>query len=135
MKIESFILSLVTKVSIVIDLVKQLRQIYDYASWRSHIVNQSAASVEDYFEHFDYVLEVDPRKILDIRTNYPKVAFAEYEYPNRTRTDAALIRIFRVTPKSKVDGKHYFDEIWGKDTVFVATNNEQDAVMIALRFT
>lgn len=133
--IKTICVSFFTKVVTIVGIMKQLKEICEHERWRSKIVNSSAASVEDYFSHFEYILIVDPKKILDVTNTYPAVVFSEYEYPNRTRSNAALIRIFRVTPKNETDGKHYFDEIWGKDTAFVATNNEQDAVMIALRFS
>jgi hypothetical protein len=128
-------MSILEKAIKVVDFIRQLKHVYDHAAWNSKFVNQSAATVEDYFHHFKYILIVDPRKALSITSSYPIVAFSEYEYPNRPRSEASLIRIFRVTTRNETDGKHYFDEVWGRDTVFVATNNEQDAVMITLRFT
>lgn len=102
--------------------------------WVQNKINRTAATVEDYFHKFEYVITVDPEKVLEVGSYHTVPEFKEYEYPNRSLEDCVFVRCFRVAERNLYDGKTYFDEIWSEDLLFVATNNKYDALMIALKF-
>lgn len=109
-------------------------EIHAREKWVYNKINMTAATVEDYFQKFEYVITVDPEKVLEVGSYHTVPEFKEYEYPNRSLEDCVFVRCFRVAERNLYDGKTYFDEIWGEDLLFVATNNKYDALMISLKF-
>ena len=106
-----------------------------YQTWYSAHINYRAHYINDLFDKFEYIIEVDPYKFLNFRQRVwsPCDEAREYFYPVRELGDNCVWKCERVTAVN--DGNNlYIDEFGGKDTVFVASNNEQDITMIALRW-
>ncbi len=112
------------------------KQLRDWEKWRDETIVVRASTVENMFMNFKHIIEVDPDKIFDLDEPfgwYTKDDFDQYLYPTRKLGDNTVWNWCRCT-KNQWDGKLHFDEIGGRDRLFVATNNDQDAIMIALKY-
>ena len=108
----------------------------EWYKWQGgHIVNR-ATTIENMFMHFKYIIPVST-KIYDLDYPFgwvPCEDFKQYMYPNR-QLGNNTVYYFARGYRDKWDGKFHLNEMWHKqDQVFVATNNEVDAVMIALKY-
>ena len=109
-----------------------------YIKWSEETIVRSAYTIEDMFVNFKYILPVTV-DIFDHDEPFGWVTnedFEQYRYPNRelgNNTEYFFARGYR----DPQDGKFYLSELLGSnhDQVFVATNNDSDAVMIALQWS
>ena len=109
-----------------------------YIKWREETIVRSAYTIEDMFVNFKYIFPVS----VDIFDHaepfgwYPNEDFEQYMYPNRGPGNNAEY-FFARGYRDLQDGKFYLSELLGSnhDQVFVATNNDRDAVMIALQYS
>jgi hypothetical protein len=88
------------------------------------------------FHKFRHTIQVDPDQFFNHAEPFawvPNRAAAEYFWPDRPLGENAVWRIERVI-WSKWDQRWHLNEIGGEDRVFVATNSDEDAAMIALSF-
>lgn len=112
------------------------KQQRDWNAWCNENVCRRASTVENYYCNFKYIIEVDPEKVMDINCpfgwTYVK-DFGEFAYPNRELGSNTLCDWFRCI-KNDYDGQWHINEIGGSDHLFAATNNDEDAIMIALKY-
>lgn len=112
------------------------KQDREYKKWVEETVVQNASTIENMFMNFKFILPVSTQ-IFDHNHPFgwvPNEEFRQYMYPNREPSDSAVYyfaRGYRYRP----DGEFRLNEMSGDDQVFVATNNEQDAIMIALKWS
>jgi hypothetical protein len=105
--------------------------------WKIATINHNASTVQDYYTNFKYILELDYKKVYKEDAPHGWIAtdeFTEYMYPNRPMGDNTIVKWFR-GEWNQWDDRYWFSELGGEDAVFAATNNEQDAIMIALKFS
>jgi hypothetical protein len=113
------------------------KQQREWEAWYNANVVWRASDITNMFMHFEYVMEVDWNKFFDHEEMgfwVPRSDAKQYFYPARELDNNAVWRIERVT-KDQWDQRYHINEIGGHDRVFVATNNERDALMIALKYS
>lgn len=107
-----------------------------WEAWLDDTIYRPAGTVEGYFFNFKHIIEVDPAKVFDhvdpFGWSYVK-DFQQYAYPNRELGNNTLCDWFRCI-KDEHDGRWHINEIGGGDHLFAATNNDYDAIMIALKY-
>lgn len=104
--------------------------------WLDENINYNANTIHEYFQNFEYVINVNAEKafILDHPFGMPpRPEMAKYIYPNRPLDDSTLYKWCCGTEKE--DGTFLLSSLRGYERVYVATNNKDDAMMIALRFS
>lgn len=106
-----------------------------WQAWKDETIHYRAATVEDYFYKFKHIIEVDPHKFFtqDAMAWIVVDDIDQYMWPQRELGDNVVYSWQRVI-YNDWSGKHDINEIGGGDKVFVATNNSQDAIMIALKY-
>ena len=112
------------------------QRIYD--EWYEQTIVTRAHTIENMFMNFKYVIEVKPSLWFDCYdvgpiTWVPEKNAREFFYPNRALGENAVWTWARGN-RSQHDGMFHFDEMGGRDHVFVATNNDRDAMMISLKY-
>ena len=110
----------------------------DWEAWYETNVNYRSVRIKDMFRKFEYVLEVDWQKFLEHNDPFAWVPVADavqYFWPTRPLGENAVWRIERVMKAPATAYEWEINELGGEDKVFVATNNQRDAVMIALKYT
>lgn len=109
----------------------------DWEAWRDVTIIHNAHTIENYYANFKHIIELDPAKVWNQYEPFgwvPVAEFRQYEYPNRPLGANAVVNWFRGA-RNQWDGRFHIDECFGSDHVFAATNNEQDAIMIAFLFS
>lgn len=102
-------------------------------AWKEKNLDQRASTVKGYFKGFKYIIQVDYDKVCRCDLNiHPTPEFREYCYPQKSLDETVAIDIFRGIES---DGEWVLNDLSGTDRVYVATNNEEDALMIAMRFS
>ena len=107
-----------------------------WEAWYDVNVVWRAPTIENTFMNFKHIIEVDPEKLLEMWHPFGYCAqesFKQYEYPQKALGENA-VWIMRRVSKDQWDGRWHVNEIGGEDRVFVATNSDEDAVMIALKY-
>jgi hypothetical protein len=108
-----------------------------WIKWRDQNVVQCAHTIENMFMHFEYILPVSTR-IFDHSEPFgwvPCVEFRQYLYPARSLGNNAVY-FFARGYRDPWDGRFHLNDLrHEQDQVFVATNNEIDAIIIALRWS
>jgi hypothetical protein len=108
----------------------------DFRNWYDGTVVSRAGTIENMFMHFRYIIPVSTQKF---NTNepcgwVPCEDFKQYLYPNRVLGDNTVYTFARGY-RDSWDGRFHLSDLqYEQDQVFVATNNEKDAVMIALKY-
>ena len=108
----------------------------EWHAWYKITIVQAAHTVENYFMNFKYIIEVDPNRVWNQYEPFgwvPVEDFKQYEFPQRALGNNAVISWFRGY-RDQWDSRFHINEMAGYDCTFVATNNEQDAIMIALKY-
>jgi hypothetical protein len=107
-----------------------------WEEWYEKTVVYRASTIENMFMHFEHVIIVDPNKFMveDPFAWRPCEDAQQYFWPARPLGNNAVWRFERVR-KDQWDNRWHFDILGGEDRVFVATNNERDAIMIALKYS
>lgn len=107
----------------------------EWEAWYEHNVVYRANTIENMFMNFKHIVIVNPRKFMieDPFAWVPCEDARQYFWPQRELGNNAVWRFERVR-KDQWDNRWHIDEMGGEDKVFVATNNERDAIMIALRW-
>jgi hypothetical protein len=108
----------------------------DWEAWYEVNVVYRASTIENMFMHFEHIITVDPNKFMveDPFNWLPCEDAKQYFYPARKLGDNAVWRFERVR-KDRWDDCWHVDGMGGEDKVFVATNNHEDAIMIALKYS
>ena len=117
------------------------KQTRTWLKWEDENIVHRASTIENMFMNFKYILPVTTM-IFDHSEPFgwhPTKEFRQYLYPNRALGDNTVFYFARGTrgiwEDGKLDGKFHLNEIGGRDQVFVATNNEVDAMMIVLKYS
>ena len=108
----------------------------DWEAWYEVNVVYCASTIENMFMNFKHVIAVDSHKFLDWAEPFAWVPVndaCQYFWPHRELGNNAVWRFERVR-KDQWDNRWHLDELGGEDQVFVATNNDMDAIMIALKY-
>lgn len=112
------------------------KQQRDWEAWYEANVVYRASTIENMFMHFKHIIVVDNEKFLNYYEPFAWVPCddaCQYFWPHRKLGDNAVWRFERVR-KDPWDNRWHLDEMGGHDQVFVATNNERDALMISLKY-
>jgi hypothetical protein len=109
----------------------------EWQEWYEKTINFRATRVRDIFCNFEHVVIVDPDKffVYDPFAWAPKKEAQQYFWPARTLGENAVWRWERVMRAPSTGNEWEVNELGGEDTLFVATNNERDAIMIALKYS
>lgn len=107
----------------------------EWEAWYNENVNWRANDITNMFENFKHVIEVDWNKfITDGGLSWVPVPDArQYFWPQRPLGENCVWRIERVA-RNPWDQRWHILELGGEDRIFVATNDEKDAIMIALQW-
>lgn len=108
-----------------------------WQDWCDANINHKANTVEDYFYSFKHLIQVDPNKVYDMNCPFGWTHvehFKQYGYPNRELGQNTICMWFRCI-EGNWDRKHHINELGGTDYLFVATNNDRDAIMISLKYS
>lgn len=108
----------------------------DWEAWYEVNVVYRASTIENMFMNFKHIIEVSPDKFFqfDPFAYVPCEDAKQYLWPQRELGNNAVWRFERVI-KDQWDQRWHVNELGGEDRVFVATNNERDAMMIALKYS
>ena len=111
------------------------REQREWEAWYEVNVVYRASTIKNMFMNFKHIIEVNPDKFFqfDPFAWVPAEDAKQYFWPCRSLGENCVWRFERVI-KNHWDGLLHIDELGGADTVFVATNNERDAMMIALKY-
>lgn len=108
----------------------------DWELWYEHNVNYRANTIKDMFKNFKHVIVVNPDKFMDPNEPMawvPNKEARQYFWPQRPVETTCVWRFERVIRDSWNTGWE-INGIGGYDKVFVATNSDEDAVIITLRW-
>ncbi len=113
------------------------KQDREWIKWRDQNIVSRANTIENMFMHFRYIVPVSI-EVFDQSEPFgwvPCKEFRQYLYPQRQLGDNAVFYFARGF-RDQWDGCfHLCDLRHEQDQVFVATNSEEDAIMISLRWT
>lgn len=110
----------------------------EYRTWREQNIVFSARDVTNFFQGYKYIIAVDYNKV-NVRFNpmfglIESDEFLSYMYPHRPLGQNCFYGDFRGY-WDQWDKRFHMDDTIGNSQMFVATNSEEDAVMIALKWT
>lgn len=111
----------------------------DFIAWRTAVINERASTVNGYQGHFcnfKHIIVVDSQKFFNHSEPFgwvPVKSFNEFCYPQKGALDDCCLWLFD-RGEWRDDGLFHLTE-FGGDVVFVATNNDDDAVLISLRYS
>lgn len=109
----------------------------DWYKWQGGHIVERATTIENMFMHFKHIIPVST-KIYDLSYPFgwvPCEDFKQYLYPARVLGDNTVYYFARGY-RDQWDGKFHLNDMRAEqDQVFVATNNERDAIMIALKYS
>lgn len=113
------------------------RQERAWRQWRDQTIVQNATTIENMFQNFRHIIPVG-LDIFDLNDPLgwsPCPEFREFLYPARPLGDNA-VWYFARGYRDAWDGRFHISDLGAEqDQVFVATNSDQDAVIIALRWS
>ena len=113
------------------------KQQREWEAWYEDNVNYRATRIKDMFKKFEHVIIVNPGKFFsheEMGWWIPCQDAKQYFHPQRKLGDNAVWRFERVIKYPSTGNEWEVNELGGCDTVFVATNNREDAIMIALKY-
>ena len=109
----------------------------EYREWKLHNIVQNAQDVTNFFQGYKHIIAVDYRKVM---TKFEPMfgyleseEFLSYMYPSRPLGQNCFYGMFRGGQDQR-NSRFYFDD-FGCTQMFVATNSEEDAIMIALKWS
>ena len=107
----------------------------EWEAWYEVNVVYRAHDITNMFKNFKHVIDVDWNKfIVDEMCWVPCLDARQYFWPRRPLATTCVWRIERVT-WNESDHRWHLNEIAGRDHVFVATNSDEDALIIALKYS
>jgi hypothetical protein len=113
------------------------RSTREWEAWYEVNVVYRASSITNMFQHFKHVIEVDSRKFIDHGEPFAYVPCEDarqYFWPSRPLGENCVWRFERVMWDNRAN-TWYISGLGDTDMIFVATNNDDDAVMVSLKFT
>jgi hypothetical protein len=108
----------------------------EWEAWYEVNVFYRASTIPNMFQHFKHIIEVDTHKFMDYAEPFawvPCEDARQYFWPFRELGNNAVWRIERVI-WDKWENCWHINGLGDEDKVFVATNNDRDAMMIALKY-
>lgn len=110
----------------------------EFRQWADRTVVHNATTVENMFQNFRHIVPVST-DIFDLDEPFgwtPCPEFREFLYPQRPLGSNAVYYFARGY-RDVWDGRFHISDFGGaeQDQVFVATNSDQDAMIIALRWS
>lgn len=113
------------------------KQTREWEAWRDVNIVLRANTVENMFMNFKHIIPVSTN-IFDLDEPFgwaPCKDFKQYLYPTRQLGDNAVFYFARGF-RDQWDGQFHLNDIRAEeDQVFVATNDDRDAMMIALKYS
>ena len=113
------------------------KQKRDWRKWQEENIVLRASTIENMFMNFKHIVPVSTT-IFNLSHPFgwiPCEDFKQYLYPARALGDNTVYYFARGY-RDQWDGKFHLNDLrHEQDQVFVATNNEVDAVMIALKYS
>lgn len=109
----------------------------EWKAWYETNVNYRATRINDMFKNFKYVILVDIDKFVDHSEPFtwvPNKDARQYFWPQRELGNNAVWRFERVIRYPSTNNEWEVNSIGGEDHIFVATNNDRDAMMITLKY-
>lgn len=109
----------------------------EWEAWYEENVVYRASSITNMFQHFKHVIIVDSNKFMDLAEPFawaPCADAQQYFWPQRPLGNNAIWRFERVI-WDKWTNTWYISGLGDEDKVFVATNNEDDAIMMSLKYS
>ena len=109
----------------------------DWEAWKDVTVVSRADTIENMFMNFKHIIPVTT-DIFDLHEPFgwvPCEDFEQYLYPNRQLGNNTVFYFARGYRDQWDKRFHLSDLQHEQDQVFVATNNDRDALMIALKYT
>lgn len=108
----------------------------EWAAWCDTNIVYRAGTIKNRFKHFKHIITVDPNKFFDLSEPFgwvPCASAKKYLYPTRELGNNAVYCFERVI-WDKWSNDWMLNDLGDEDIVFVATNNDRDATMIALKY-
>jgi hypothetical protein len=108
----------------------------EWEAWYEVNVVYRASTIPNMFMHFKHVIIVDPDKFFNRCEPFvyvPCEDAKQYFWPQRELGNNAVWRFERVIWDQWMKEWH-INGLGDRDKVFVATNNDKDAMMIALKY-
>ena len=108
----------------------------EWAEWYEIHVNYRAGDTTDMFKNFKHVMVVAADKFFDHGEPFawvPNADARQYFWPQRELGNNAVWRFERVM-WNQWDRRWHINGMGDEDKVFVATNSDNDAIMIALKY-
>lgn len=112
------------------------KQQREWEAWYEVNVVYRAGTIPNMFMHFKHIIEVDAYKFFDPAEPFAWVPCEDarkYCWPARPLGNNAVWRFERVI-WDQWDKCWHINGLGNEDKVFVATNNDKDAIMIALKY-
>ena len=109
----------------------------EWEAWYEANVIYCANDITNMFMHFKHIILVDVDKFVDHSEPLvwvPCKDAKQYFWPQRELGNNAVWRFERVI-WDEWDQRWHVNELAGDDHIFVATNNDDDALLITLKFT
>lgn len=108
----------------------------EWEEWYNVNVVWRASDISNMFMHFKHIIIVDPNKFFtfDPFAWVPTQEAKQYFWPARPLGENAVWRFERVM-WDQWSKRWSINELGGEDKVFVATNSDRDALMIALKYS
>ena len=109
----------------------------DWEAWYEVNVNYRATRISDMFKNFKHIIIVDVDKFVDHNEPFtwvPNKDAKQYFWPQRPLGENAVWRFERVINFPSTNNTWEVNGFGGEDKIFVATNSDEDAVMIALKY-
>jgi len=109
----------------------------NWLKWEKENIVYGSSTIENMFMNFKYIVPVSTN-IFDLHEPFGWVIcedFKQYMYPTRELGNNTVFYFARGY-RDQWDGRFHFSDLRSEqDQVFVATNNEADAMMIALKYS
>ncbi len=109
----------------------------EWEAWYEQNVVYRASTIPNMFMHFKHIIVVDADKFFDVCEPFayvPNEDARQYFWPQRPVTNTCVWRFERVIWDQWEQCWHV-NGMGDRDKVFVATNCEKDAIMIALKYS
>lgn len=107
-----------------------------WLSWYDATVNYRADTIDDMFKNFRHVIMVNTEKFTDFYEPFswaPCADAKQYFWPHCALANTAVWRFERVYWDTVME-QWRISSFGGVDHIFVATNSDDDAVVIALKY-
>jgi hypothetical protein len=109
-----------------------------WKKWREENIVYNAHTIQNMFTNFKYIIEVNPHIFFDYHAHgpgwIPCADVAEYMYPAKPLGENA-VWMYERGVWDYFHKEFSLNSMGDKDCIFVATNNSEDAIVIALKWS